>query len=309
MPVQAATVAKTDEDGTLDSSTQRSMARRYDSRTTIFSPEGRLYQVEYAMEAISQAGACVGILTSDGIVLAAEKKVTSPLLEPSVNAEKMYRIDAQTAVAVAGMTSDANILVNYARQVGQRYLFSYRKDIPVEQLVRQVCDLKQGYTQYGGLRPFGVSFLYAGWDRLHGYQLYKSDPSGNFGGWKATAIGSNYQNARSTLKQKYEEEMTLDDAKTLAIRVLSKAMDATTMDAEKVELAVLTRVDGAVTLKHLSGDDVAAAIAAFEVIREKEQAEGEGSSASGSGGNGEGAGSGAAAANADDPPPEDEDYA
>ena len=233
------------------------------------------------MEAISQAGACVGILTEEGIVLAAEKKVTSPLLEASAHAEKMFRIDAQTAVAVAGMTSDANILVNYARQVGQRYLYSYRQDIPVEQLVRTVCDLKQGYTQYGGLRPFGVSFLYAGWDRLHGYQLYKSDPSGNFGGWKATAIGSNYQNARSTLKLKYEEEITLEDAKVLAIRVLSKAMDATSMDPEKVELAVLTRVDEKVALVNLTHDEIVGAIADFDALREKEQAEKEaGASAS-----------------------------
>ena len=244
---------------------------------------GRLYQVEYAMEAISQAGACVGILTSEGVVLAAEKKVTSPLLEATGDAEKMHRIDAQTAVAVAGMTSDANILINYARQVGQRYLYSYRDDIPVEQLVRTVCDLKQGYTQYGGLRPFGVSFLFAGWDRLHGYQLYKSDPSGNFGGWKATAIGSNYQNARSTLKLKYEEDMSLHDAKVLAIRVLSKAMDATTLDPEKVELAVVVRADDEahtdadgkvpVNLNHLSQDNIVQLIADFEALREKELAE------------------------------------
>lgn len=140
------------------------MARRYDSRTTIFSPEGlrrsvfyilslrtgRLYQVEYAMEAISHAGTCLGILATDGIVLAAEKTVTSKLLE-QINHEKIYMITDGMACAVAGITSDANSLVNYTRNQAQKYLFTYNEDMPCELLVQRLCDLKQGYTQYGGL--------------------------------------------------------------------------------------------------------------------------------------------------------------
>ena len=141
------------------------MSRRYDSRTTIFSPEGRLYQVEYAMEAISHAGTAIGILASDGIVLAAEKKLTSKLLEPTKSSEKMYMIDEHIAVAVAGITADANILINQARMHAQRYRFAFQEQQPVEQLVQTLCDEKQAYTQYGGLRPFGVSMLYAGWDK------------------------------------------------------------------------------------------------------------------------------------------------
>ena len=95
-------------------------ARRYDSRTTTFSPEGRLYQVEYAMEAISHAGICVGILAQNGIVLAVEKKITSKLLE-NISSEKMYKVDDHLACAVAGITADANILINYARLAAQRY--------------------------------------------------------------------------------------------------------------------------------------------------------------------------------------------
>jgi len=219
------------------------MARRYDSRTTIFSPEGRLYQVEYAMEAISHAGAAVGILAKDGIVLAAEKKVTSKLLEPGKRSEKMYKIDDNLACAVAGITADANILLNYSRLCAQRYLFAYQEPMPIEQLVQQVCDLKQGYTQYGGLRPFGVSFLYAGWDKYYGFQLYQGDPSGNYGGWKATAIGANSQAATSILKQDYSEDMTVKQALLLAVKVLSKTMDSTTLSSEKLEFATLTRED------------------------------------------------------------------
>mmetsp|Transcript_15862 Transcript_15862/g.44360 ORF Transcript_15862/g.44360 Transcript_15862/m.44360 type:complete len:254 (-) Transcript_15862:138-899(-) len=219
------------------------MSRRYDSRTTIFSPEGRLYQVEYAMEAISNAGAAIGILSKDGIVLAAEKRITSKLLDTNavgVRREKMYKLDDHIACVVAGITADANILINTCRLSAQRYTFAYQEPIPVEQLVRGLCDTKQGYTQFGGLRPFGVSLLYAGWDEHDGFQLYHSDPSGNYGGWKATAIGANHKAAQNILKQDFQEECSLDDALKLIIKVLSKTMDSTTLTPEKMELSTVT---------------------------------------------------------------------
>ncbi|DBB00907.1 TPA: protein with putative role during mitosis [Trebouxia sp. C0004] len=246
------------------------MARRYDSRTTIFSPEGRLYQVEYAMEAIGNAGSAVGILAKDGVVLAAEKRITSKLLDTNavgVRREKMYKLDGHVACAVAGITADANILINTCRLAAQRYTFAYQEPIPVEQLVRTLCDNKQvgslyvhsvgvkicpmspcehcveaqGYTQYGGLRPFGVSLLYAGWDVTNGFQLYQSDPSGNYGGWKATAIGANSQGAQNILKQDFKDEITLEEAVKLIIKVLSKTMDSTTLSPEKIELSTVRR--------------------------------------------------------------------
>jgi 20S proteasome subunit alpha 3 len=213
------------------------MSRRYDSRTTIFSPEGRLYQVEYAMEAIGNAGSALGIMATDGVVLVGEKKVTSKLLQTSRSAEKMYKIDSHLACAVAGIMSDANILINTARLHAQRYVLAYQEPIPVEQLVQSLCDTKQGYTQFGGLRPFGVSFLFAGWDKHHGFQLYMSDPSGNYGGWKAAAVGANSQAAQSMLKQDYRDGMTREEAVALALKVLSKTMDSTSLTSEKLELA------------------------------------------------------------------------
>jgi len=235
------------------------MARRYDSRTTIFSPEGRLFQVEYAMEAINHAGTAVGILAKDGVVLAAEKKVTSKLLEQSGSAEKMYKIDDHIAAVVAGITADANILINNARTSAQRYMFQYQEPSPVEGLVQSLCDLKQGYTQFGGLRPFGVSFLIAGWDKHYGFQLYKSDPSGNFGGWKATSIGAGHQDAASTLKSEYkEDEMTLKEALALAAKVLSKTMDSTHLGPDKLEFATLTRENGKIVFHLFSGEEIVA---------------------------------------------------
>ncbi|KAI3964171.1 hypothetical protein MKW92_004199 [Papaver armeniacum] len=213
------------------------MSRRYDSRTTIFSPEGRLYQVEYAMEAIGNAGSAIGVLSKDGVVLIGEKKVTSKLLQTSKTTEKMDKIDDHVACAVAGIMSDANILINTGRVAAQRYTFSYQEPMPVEQLVQSLCDTKQGYTQFGGLRPFGVSFLFAGWDKNYGFQLYASDPSGNYSGWKAAAIGANNQAAQSMLKQDYKDEITREEAVELALKVLSKTMDTTSFTSEKLELA------------------------------------------------------------------------
>ena len=198
------------------------MARRYDSRTTIFSPEGRLYQVEYAMEAIGHAGSCLGILANDGILLAAERRNTNKLLDEVFHSEKIYRLNENMACSVAGITSDANVLTNELRLIGQRYFYQVRRNdlpsdcivysilivfspqlqyeetMPCEQLVSFVCDIKQAYTQYGGKRPFGVSILYMGWDKQLGYQLYQSDPSGKIsnspgifplaGNWRENSI-------------------------------------------------------------------------------------------------------------------------
>ena len=174
---------------------------------------------------------------------------------------------------MAGYTADANSLVSYCRNAAQvsiaftcdqgclalalwrlkvsgckrrsvltlpraslqGHLSSYNEDMPVEQLVQKICDLKQGYTQFGGLRPFGVSFLFAGHDPHHELQLYATDPSGNYSGWKATCIGANNSTAQSLLRQDFRDDMGLDEAMGLALKVLSKTMDSTTMDSEKRE--------------------------------------------------------------------------
>lgn len=217
------------------------MARRYDSRTTIFSPDGRLYQVEYAMETISHAGTSLGILAEDGIVLAAEKKTTSALLDSGpAGAEKLFAIDGHVGCAVAGITADANILVARARLAAQRYRYTYGAAIPGEQLVQALCDTKQGYTQHGGLRPFGVSFVYAAFDAHRGFQLYHSDPAGNYAGWGATVVGANSPSAQAILKADYISGCALSAATSLAVKVLSKTMESTALTADKLEIATLT---------------------------------------------------------------------
>ncbi|CAH2311173.1 proteasome subunit alpha type-4 [Pelobates cultripes] len=248
--------------------TPYNMSRRYDSRTTIFSPEGRLYQVEYAMEAIGHAGTCLGILANDGVLLAAERRNIHKLLDEVFFSEKIYKLNDDMACSVAGITSDANVLTNELRLIAQRYLLQYQEPIPCEQLVTALCDIKQAYTQFGGKRPFGVSLLYIGWDKHYGFQLYQSDPSGNYGGWKATCIGNNSAAAVSMLKQDYKEgEMSLKSALALAVKVLNKTMDVSKLSAEKVEIATLTRENGKTKIRVLKQKEVE------ELIKKHEEEE------------------------------------
>lgn len=223
------------------------MSRRYDSKTTTFSPEGRLYQVEYAMEAVGQAGTCLGILAKDGIVIVAEKKNQHKLLDtnPTVP-EKIFRIDDHLAVGIAGITSDANSLISQLRLIAQQHRLVYQQAMPVEQLVRRMADNKQFFTMHGGVRPYGVSILYCGWDKHLGFQLYQGDPSGNYGGWKATCIGGSSQSATSMLEQDYSEDVDLEKAISLAMGIFLKTLDTQTLNAEKIEVSLIKEANGKV---------------------------------------------------------------
>jgi 20S proteasome subunit alpha 3 len=227
--------------------------------------------VEYAQEAISLAGTAIGILSPEGVVLACEKKVTSKLLDDDGSAEKLYVISDNMIAAVAGMNADASILVNNARVQAQSYLKTYNEEIPCEILIKRVCDVKQGYTQHGGLRPFGVSFLYGGYDDRYQFQLYSSNPSGNYSGWKATSIGANNSAAQTLLKKDYKDELTLKEACELAIKVLSKTMDSSNLNSEKVEFATLSlsKTTGKVIHKIWRSSDVDLLIKESGVLDEK----------------------------------------
>jgi len=250
------------------------MYRRYDTRTTIFSPEGRLYQVEYALEAISHAGTSLGILAEDGILLAAEKRNTNKLLDDVNFSEKIYKLNDDLCCSVSGITSDANVLISELRSIAQRYNLQYQEPIPCENLVSTLCNVKQAYTQFGGKRPFGVSILYMGWDAQFGYQLYQSDPSGNYGGWKATCIGNNNQAAISILKQEYKVgEIKLTDALRLAVKILSKTLDTTKLTHEKIEIATLTRENDKTVIRILAEREVKGLIKQYDDEQAKIEAE------------------------------------
>jgi 20S proteasome subunit alpha 3 len=202
------------------------MSRRYDSKTTTFSPEGRLHQVEYAIEAINNAGSLLGISFKNGAFIAGEKRQLSKLLEPSLSKEKLFKIDDHIVVGVAGVTSDANLLIDLLRNRAQEYRLSFNEPIPVEQLALLLANLKQSYTQFGGLRPFGVACLFVGVDHHFGVQLYGTDPSGNYASWKAHSLGMNASGNEALLKEQWKENLTEQEAKEIFMKMMVKNLSA-----------------------------------------------------------------------------------
>jgi 20S proteasome subunit alpha 3 len=165
--------------------------------------------------------------------LACEKESTSKLLEKGkYPSEKIYKVDNNIAVSVGGLAADANLLIDYAREYSQNYYYKYRSITPVENLVRYISDIKQLKTQFGSTRPYGAGFLFAGWDRYYGYQLYSTEPSGVYNAWKAHAIGQNHQNAQSSLKSFYDEKFTLNEGLKMTVKVLKKTLDKNKISGE-----------------------------------------------------------------------------
>jgi 20S proteasome subunit alpha 3 len=259
------------------------MSSRYDSRTTTFSPEGRLYQVEYAVEGITKAPTAVGIVTTEGVVFATERRLKHSLLDAEkpqladISGEKVYKIDTHMAAAVAGITADANVLIDKARLSAQRHKYTYQEPMPAEDLCQLLCDVKHSYTQYGGVRPFGVAFLLGAFDRYHGFQLYHTDPSGNYSAWKAMAIGKADAQAQGLLKQEWKETMSMDDGIQLGLKVLGKTMDALNLTPDRLELAVLRKnaaLGGANTEFHILTDaELKPMLETAEATRKKEEAD------------------------------------
>lgn len=200
-----------------------SRGREYDGAITIFSPEGRIYQVEYALELVKRGSPIVGVKSPEGVVLAAIEPKQSRLAA-QINSKKIYQIDEHVAVAIAGLSPDARVLVRQARYVSQGNRMTYDEPVDIESLTSSVGDLLQTYTQNSGVRPFGVSIIFGGVDN-HRVSLISTDPSGSYRGHKAHAIGRNSEKAMKVLHDQYREGMNLDEATALAIESLKEAAD------------------------------------------------------------------------------------
>lgn len=197
----------------------------YDRAITVFSPEGRLFQVEYATEAVRHGPLAVGVKATDGVVLAGEKRSPHPLADLET-LRKILLIDDHVGTAIAGLHADARKLIDQARVKSQVNRLSYDEPILVQSLVVDICDTKQLHTQYGGARPYGVALLVAGVDD-HGPQLYTTDPSGSFWGWKAAAIGKEADVVKEFFKDSLEKKssINLKQALDLALDGMEKAGD------------------------------------------------------------------------------------
>jgi proteasome alpha subunit len=191
----------------------------YDRGITIFSPDGRLYQVEYAREAVKRGTASIGVRTADGVVLAVDKRIRSPLMERD-SVEKIHKADDHIGIASAGHVADARQLIDFARRRAQVNELRYGEPIAVETLTKEVTDYIQQYTQVGGARPFGVALIIAGIANGEP-KLYETDPSGTPYEWKALAVGADRSDIRDYLEEHYEEGMDLDAGVELALSALA----------------------------------------------------------------------------------------
>ncbi len=214
---------------------QDNQQQAYDRGITIFSPDGRLYQVEYAREAVERGSASVGVRTADGVVLAANRQARSPLIERE-SIEKIHTVDDHVGVASAGHVADARKLVDVARQQAQVEHLRYDQPVGVETLTKALTDHVQQYTQTGGARPFGVALLVGGVEDGEP-RLFETDPSGTPYEWQATAIGGGSDDIRSFLESEYRPEMDLAGGTTLALDALGEAEDG--FDADSVEVATV----------------------------------------------------------------------
>ena len=160
------------------------------------------------------------------------------------------------AVGVGGIAADANLLIDYSREYSQNYFYKYKAYTPVENVVKYISDVMQMKTQFGSTRPYGAGFLFAGWDRVYGYQLYNTEPSGIYNTWKAHAIGKNDQSAQSTLKQYYENDLSLKDGLKLTVKVLRKTLDKNKMNGDNVEIFVLQLVDVEIVQKFIKAEEI-----------------------------------------------------
>ena len=198
---------------------QGQQQQAYDRGTTIFSPDGRLYQVEYAREAVKRGSASIGVRTPEGVVLLADKQSHSLLLEPS-SVEKLHKADDHVGMASAGHVADARQLIDFARRQAQVNRLRFGEMMGVETLTKTVTDFIQRYTQVGGARPFGVALVVGGIENGEP-RLFETDPSGTPYEWEALAIGESRDDIQEHFEEHYESDLSLDEGIELALRALA----------------------------------------------------------------------------------------
>ena len=210
----------------------------YDRAITVFSPDGRLFQVEYAKEAVKRGATAIGITSKEGVALVAFKSIHSQLVVPE-SLKKVFEVDSHVCVTASGLIADARRLVEIARVDAQRHRITYSEAPRVDTVARSVCDLMQVYTQYGGIRPFGVSLLIAGVDD-QGPKLFEAEPSGAMTAYKADSIGANKKEVDEHLEAKYSEKLSVDESIRVCVNALRKTQEEK-LGQENVEISYVTK--------------------------------------------------------------------
>lgn len=216
----------------------------YDRAITMFSPDGRLLQVEYAKKTVKQGSTAIGMVYDKGVLLVTDKRIVDKLIIAD-SVEKIFQIDSHIIATAAGILSDARVLMERAQVNAQQNKVTYDTNIEVVSVVKDICNLKQVCTQSGGLRPFGVSLLVAGIDRK-GPSLYQTDPTGIYFQYKAAVIGEGDGEIEEILLKEYKDQMSRDDAVTLAMSCMKKFLDENLtqdrIDAAYIENEAMVRI-------------------------------------------------------------------
>ena len=210
--------------------------RGYDHSITMFSPDGRLFQVEYARESVKRGTTTAGLKFRDGVILVCDKRIASRLILPE-SIEKMFKIDDHIGFATSGLVADARQLVDRARVECQVNRITFAAPVPVDTLAKKICDFKQSFTQYGGARPYGTALLIGGVDE-NGIHLFETDPSGAYQSYHAGAIGSGRVNVVEYFEENWKAGMTLNAGVKLGLEALRTSLDAE-LNRDAVEITII----------------------------------------------------------------------
>jgi proteasome alpha subunit len=207
----------------------------YDRAITVFSPDGRLFQVEYAMELVNRGATIIGIQCTEGVVIGSEENIEA--LEEAEYSWKIFKVDEHVGAAIVGLSSDARILIDQARIYAQSNKLTYDEPIDVEVVTKRICDIQQMYTQHAGVRPFGVSLIFSGVDKT-GNHVFGTHPSGTYRGYKATALGAGRETVLAILKDEYRENLSLEETTKFTVKCLVKALEARQLPP-RIKIAII----------------------------------------------------------------------
>jgi len=198
-------------------------AMGYDRTATMFSPDGHLLQVEYAEKTVRLGSSSIAIVCKDGVILVADRRINDKLILPE-SASKISEIDDHIVASAAGILSDARILIDKARLIAQQNRVTYDSPVDVEEVIREIANTKQMFTQYGGARPYGVAIMVAGISN-NGAKLFSSDITGNYFSYKAMAIGENDEKIKEILRLKYNENLNIEGGIKLALNIFKEILE------------------------------------------------------------------------------------
>ena len=216
----------------------------YDRTSTMFSPDGRLLQVEYAKKAVKQGTAAIGIVCKDGVILVADRRLIDKNIVPE-SVEKIYQVDDHIGATATGYLMDGRILIEKAQLLSQQHKVTYDNVMDTRSLVKEICNIKQAFTQYGGARPFGISILFAGVDDGEPV-LFETEPTGMFFQYKATAIGEGDTEIKKIFEKEYHEKIDIEEGFRLAVKALKKILEKD-FDLKRMDGAYIKSSDGKFT--------------------------------------------------------------